>query len=106
MPDSDAVKAVAATRVHSVEITDGGTTTAVSMTVAGGGEARLLLPTCAVGDLLFLLAEALASGHGGDPFKARRSRISRMGRMVRERGGHPEVRPGADGPDVRGRPPA
>ena len=67
MPETEDVDVVAMRSVRSVHLIDGGDTVAVRMETAGGGETCVLLPTGAVGDLLFLLAEAVTAAPGGGP---------------------------------------
>jgi hypothetical protein len=52
---------LAATRVQTVEIIDGGDTLAIQLRVANGGETCVLLPIGAVGDLLFQLTTTLVT---------------------------------------------
>lgn len=62
LSEIDLTNVLAATRVQSVEVIDGGDTLVVRLHVADGSETCVLLPMGAVGDLLFRIAETLIAG--------------------------------------------
>lgn len=65
MSENEALRVIAAKSVRSVDTIDGGDTVAVRMTTADGDGLCVLLPTDAMAEMLFLLAETLDTGTDG-----------------------------------------